>query len=753
MDESDREPTPSNPTPEGGQASQNLTETSAPDHQAQAQAEQYGLDDAQILKDASRRFKQALDAVREDFDECEDIQDFISGDQWPVTIKSDREKLGRPCLTLDHLNQYVRHVVNSGLQRRADIRVIPLNDQGDDEVAEILAGMERQIVQTSTAKVAYETGLRHSCQNGFGYWRVKAVPSGCTHPVEGTPLLEIAVRRIADPRMVLFDPFCEYPDGRDGRYCFVLTKMATEDYKDQYNQEEAPQSWHLLEGKETMSWASVDEHSCVIAEYYYKMADGTLCWAVLSPNKVLAKGIHHGDLLPVLRCVGEEYEKDGKQRRRGMYSPAMDSQRAYNYSVSAFMENCALAPIAPFVAADGQIEQYAEEWKDAHKVPRSVLRYKPVSVGGMQVPPPQRSIPAGIPEGWQGMMQNLIMDTQMTMGLAQPTVLGTGGGSPQTGAAMAEMKAPGDTNTFHFHEHWYQAIEQTGRVIMAMIPTVYTLPQAVKIVGDDGAMRTALINPGQEQAVTEAKIEGYEKVLGKSYNPCLGKYDVVITLGPSSASKRQETNKMLMTMVNANPQLLSLVGDLLVGSMDLPNADVIAKRMSGAMPSPEQMKELQVKLQTMTAQLQEAEQLILAEKQKAEATIAKGQMDNKTELMKAQIKSQTDLEMNAYDNIVKLMVERMKAKVTIDVTIMKQLSESAKKDTHEDRMGGYLDILDQMSKDGWQPEGAEPPAPPPPPPQQPPVSLTINQAKPGKRSVVPRQGGGYDIIEHEEHVV
>lgn len=684
--------------------------------------EAYGLSDEELLKQAKKRFQQALESTRDDFEMTEQVQDFIAGDQWPSNIKAEREQFARPCLTLDHLSQYVRHVVNSGLMRRVDVRVLPLNEKGDDQVAEIIAGMVRQIVQTSTAKVAYETGLRHACQVGFGYWRVKAVPSGCEHPTEGTPLLEITIRRISDPRMVIMDPFTDYPDGRDARYAFLLTKLAKDDYKEQYGDEddeseESPQSWHMLDGKEVLPWVG-DQDTCVVAEYYYKMKDGTMCWAIITPDKVLSKGIHHGNAMPIIRVVGEEYEADGKARRRGMIEPAMDAQRAYNYSSSAVIESAALAPIAPFVAADGQIEQFLSEWKDAHRVPRAVLRYKPVSAAGQLTPPPMRVEPAGISPGWQATLQNLIGDTQMIMGMGQPSVSGMGG-SGQTGPAVTAEQAPGDVNTYHFHEHWFQGIEQTGRVILSMIPEVYTLPQAVKIVGDDGVMQTALLNPGQEEAVAQTGIQpgapmngettpeegaadmaAYAKIFDKSYNPCVGKYDVAISLGPSSATKKQEANKMLMTILNASPQLMPIIGDLVFSTMDIAGADQIAKRLrqQDGHPTPEQLQQMKAQMQQLEQQNSEMEKLLLAEQQKSAASLQKAKMDNQTKLAEAQLDAEVQLEIAARANINALLLEKMKGNAQISNTIIKALAEADKEQNRVKRMTSYSDVTSQLSQ-------------------------------------------------------
>jgi len=693
-------------------------ETSTPEQAEQAEKERKGS----LLKLAKERFQQAYDAHKDDFNDAEKVQEFIAYDQWPQGIKSDREGMKRPCLTLDHLNQYVRHVVNSGLMRPRDIRVLSMSAESDDKVAEVLAGMIRQITQTSTSKVAYETGLRHSCQVGFGYWRVRvqAVP-------DTKDLKEITIRKIKDPRMVLMDPFCDYPDGRDANYAFVMTKLTESEFKTQYSTAYVKgdySSWHTLDSNTILPWIEGDP--IIVAEYYY-MDAGVMKWAIICPDCVLDEGIHHGNVMPIIRVVGEEYESRGKERKRGMINPSsMDAQRAYNYSSSAFIEAVALAPLAPYVAAEGQIEQYVGEWKDAHRVPRALLRYKPMSVEGHLVPPPQRAEPAGIPAGWQGMMTNLINDTQMIMGLAHPSVLGTGGAPVQSGAGIDAQKEPGEVNTFHFTEHWYMAIEQTGRVIMAMIPHVYNTPQAVKIVGDDGTQQTAMLAPGREESVIET-MDAHGKVLSTAYNPSLGRYDIAISTGPSSASKKSETNKMLMTMVNADPNIMKIAGDLVVGSMDMAGADILARRMKALLPpgvGDDEAGKLYMLNQAMEEnkslkeQVAEMEKIIMGEREQGQAKLMEATLKHETEMQTQQrqaseklmrqrmddqsafqiasLKAQVELEIGTQSNIVAIILEKMRAQAKVDVEIIKAFTNAGAESTHEGRMSGYIGVMDSL---------------------------------------------------------
>lgn len=708
-----------------------------------------------ILSLAQERFKQAYESAKDDFESCKIVQDFIAGDQWPPAIKQARESSGRPCLTLDHLNQYVRHVINSGLLREKEVRVLAMSGEADDEVAEVLAGLIRQITQTSTSRVAYETALRHSVSVGFGYILVKV------QSIRGAQgLQEIVIKKIKDPRMVLLDPFCDYPDGRDAQYGFIFTKLTHKEFRRQYPEAKECKSWDSLLDDSVLPW--VPSGSMIVAEYYYYDGD-TLKWVLCCPDKILDEGVHHGNVIPIIRCLGDEYEYQGKQRVRGLINDSsMDAQRAYNYSSSAFIENAALAPLAPWVAADGQIEPFAGEWKDAHRVPRAVLRYKPVTMNGQPLPPPQRAMPAGIPEGWQGMMQNLIQDTQMIMGVSQPNVLGTGGIPVQSGIGIQAQQEPGDVNTFHFIDHWHSAIEQTGRVILAMIPHVYNEEQAVKIVGADGVLETAILNPSLPQPVQKemglSKM-GLEKVLSTSYNHMIGRYDVAITTGPASASKKAEVNQLMTAMVQAYPDIMNKAGDLVVQSMDMAGADELAKRLRAFLPPGvaeddeamimQQLQQFAQENQQLKAQVAEMEKIILGEREKSQADLIKADMKRQGDVAMAQqdghvklveqqlsfdgefriasMKAQIDIEKTTQDNIVKLIIERMRASNKLDVESLKQMAAIGHMESYEDRMGGYANVLDQLNADTPQAETMAPTLPPREPDRQPIIFQVGNQ--------------------------
>ena len=121
------------------------------------------------------------------------------------------------------------------------------------------------------------------------------------------------------------------------------------------------------------------------------------------------------------------------------------------------------------------------------------------------------------------------------------------------------------------------------------------------------------INPDQDQPVNKI-VDERGIVMEKVYNPGVGKYDVVATTGPGYATKRQEALEAMAQLLQGNPQLWAVAGDLFVKNMDWPGAQEMAKRFAKTidpklMSDGEDNPELQAAQQQMQAMGQEMEQM------------------------------------------------------------------------------------------------------------------------------------------------
>jgi hypothetical protein len=64
----------------------------------------------------------------------------------------------------------------------------------------------------------------------------------------------------------------------------------------------------------------------------------------------------------------------------------------------------------------------------------------------------------------------------------------------------------------------------------------------------------------------------------KIYNPNVGTYDVHVSSGPSYMTRKQEAMDTMGQILQTNPALWGVAGDLFVKNMDWPGAETMAKR-------------------------------------------------------------------------------------------------------------------------------------------------------------------------------
>ena len=128
--------------------------------------------DSDVLSTARDRLSMAISAYSESReDELDDLR-FYAGSpdnqwQWPADVLATRGAVqgqtinARPCLTINKLPQHVHQITNDQRQNRPSVKVIPVDDNADVEVAEIFNGMIRHIEYISDADVAYDLSLIH----------------------------------------------------------------------------------------------------------------------------------------------------------------------------------------------------------------------------------------------------------------------------------------------------------------------------------------------------------------------------------------------------------------------------------------------------------------------------------------------------------------------------------------------------------------------------------------------------------------
>ena len=722
-----------------------------------ASPETHNADESKSVVKARKRLQQAIEATNQNrLYQVDDLK-FAAGSpdnkyQWPSAVVSMREgdpNGPRPVLTINKLPQHIFQITNEQRQNRPSIKVSPVDDKGDKEVAEVLEGIIRHIEYMSDAEIAYSIAGENQVQCGEGYIRV------LTDYVEETSFeQDIRICQLRNSFSVYMDPIGLQKDST-GRYCdwaFVTQDLSREEYEREFGKA-AKVNWELVgTGDEWKAWFP-DSDTVRIAEYFervyetkkiYLWSDGSVTteddplhgqhlaveqpikereaqiskirWCKMSGFKELESSDWAGNFIPIVRCAGNEWYIDGKMIVSGIVRNAKDAQRMFNYWKSTETETLALAPKAPFIGPAEAFEGYETDWQQANTKNFAYLKYNQWSEGDKEIARPQSEQPPMPPVGIVNAALGAADDIKSATGQYDPS-LGNNA-QAKSGVALAREQRKTDIGTFQYIDNQARAIRQLGRILVDLIPKIYDTARIARILGEDGEADQAMLNPDMPQAVTENKNERGE--IQKIYNPSIGRYDVTVSVGPGYTSKRQEAAEFMAQVLQGNKELMSVIGDLYFEMMDVPGADAIAERLKKTLPAQLQEpkeedknqplvmtpqgpmradKASQMMADMMQALQHQAEQIetIDQEKQRKEAIAEENRQrdlaikaeSEETARLKAKVEAEQkerELDIRAFEATTTRMGTKAEIKLKVGEALAKQTEENAEEKAEEQNL-------------------------------------------------------------------
>lgn len=683
-------------------------------------------DDEKILEEARKHLNECIDEESSERAKMKDDLRFCTLDQWPVEIRTDRERDiengSRPCLTIDKINQYIVQVVNDMRQGKPGINVRPQDDAADVETAKILKGLVRNIEDQSNADIPYSVAGENATKIGLGYFRIT------TEYVSDESFdQELFIRPIPNT-------FCVYlgkhlmPDGSDAEHGFIIETMPLETFRETFPKAKAEaKDFEGLDSETAGHWKTTEtitvvEYFCIkrTTQELVFLADGTsisrqdyekwpedlagprpaeqdsrttvkkqLKWYKMTAVEVLEKRDLPGKYIPIVEVVGREAWVDGKRVLWGLVRPAKDSLRFDNYCASAIAEKIMLAPKTPFIGAKGQFEGIEERWKKANRVNYSYLEYNAIDVNGNAIPAPQRQPAMPIEMALIQQRQIIAQDVRAALGIFKAGVGESE--SQQSGRAILALQRESDTGTYHFGANLGVSIRHAGRILVDLIPHYYDTRRIVRILGEDGEVQTAQIDPEQPEAMRE--IRGQDGAIKRIYNPGVGKYDVSITVGPSYNTKRMEAAATFVELAkgSADPASAMVLRYLTVLNSDFAGADRAAKMLKALLPPqvadeepipPKAMAEMQKMAQGMQA-MREAGSKLQQENVQLKAGVAEAQINAQAEerisAMHLQAEARMEairLQMEQRDEAARRMLEEREARRDAEFERWKALLEA-----------------------------------------------------------------------------
>lgn len=582
-----------------------------------------------ILKGAMERFDESQTGSSEVRDAAhEDIEFARLGEQWPAEVRKARAAEGRPCLTVNKLPAFIRHVVNQARQAKPSIKVSPVDGGADVETAEVIAGLVRSIERHSDADVAYDTAIDHAVTCGFGFFRI-----GIEYAHDDTFDLEARIERIANPLMVHWDVTSTRFDASDWDYAFVSDWLSLEQFKARYPGAKATsfagdnrdatqfwwkgddvrvaEYWERTEGERELVLLSsgaavradrmgelarafleqagldlggqVDDEEAIRAAAELggvsevrrrRVAFGEVRRRIITGAEVLEDDEWPGTTIPICPVWGDEVYFDGVRHFRSLVRDTRDPQAMVNFWRSASTELVALAPRAPFLMPQDAIPKNpaeAAKWATANTRSHAYLTY-----AGSQMP--QRQPFAGVPAGAVQEALNASDDIKAITGIYDASL---GARSNETsGRAIMARQAQGDVSNFHFIDNLSRAIRYCGRCLVEIIPAVYSTRQAIRILGEDEAEKVVRLRATGGGGA----LPGPEGEEGRLYDLAVGKYDVSVSTGPSYATQREEARAFLLEILQRVPGAAPLLGDVVLEHLDFAGAQRIADRLKLILP-------------------------------------------------------------------------------------------------------------------------------------------------------------------------
>jgi hypothetical protein len=329
----------------------------------------------------------------------------------------------------------------------------------------------------------------------------------------------------------------------------------------------------------------------------------------------------------VIPVYGEEIHVEGKRYFKSLISDAKDAQRMLNYWRTASTELVALAPKSPWIGPKGFANADPNKWATANTKTHAYLEYAgqvaPSRIGFM-----------GPDAGALQEALNASDDMKAITGIYDASL---GARSNETsGRAIMARQREGDVGTFHFQDNLSRAIRHCGRILIDLIPSVYTGPRVVRVMGEDRKPQNVQIN--QPMQAPDGSVQMMDLTAGK--------YDLTVSAGPGFTSRREEAANQMTEFIRVFPAAAPALGDLLAKNLDWPQADEVAKRLQAMLPPQMQgndpriqqaqqaMQQMQQAIQTLQQQLQQANQKVqdkqsdtFLQKQKLDVDSQKARVD------------------------------------------------------------------------------------------------------------------------------
>jgi hypothetical protein len=628
---------------------------------------------ARIHDEALRRFNTIQFALQDERRQCLEDRRFysIAGAQWEGPLKQQFEN--RPRLEVNKVALSVMRIINEYRANRITVDYVPKDGREADKLADLCDGLYRADEQDSVADEAYDNAFEEAVGGGMGAWRLRSVLEDELDPENDHQRIRIEPIFDADTS-VYFDLDAKRYDKSDARYCFVISSMTPDEYEEQFDDQ--PSSWPKQIYETYFDWSSPDV--VYLAEYYrieersetlrvFQLLDGSeqtytraefdedenleqmlsstgatelpskrrktrrVHKYLLSGGRVLEDfGLVAGPNIPIIVTYGKRWFIDNIERCMGHVRLAKDAQRIANMQRSKLAEISALSSVEKPLFDPEQVAGHQWMWEqdNLRNFPYLLLNRLTNIDGSVQPAGPLGyTKPPQVPPALAALIQIAEQDMRDVLGGAE-------GGDQVRANVSAEavgmVQQRLDMQTFIYVSNFAKAMKRCGEVWLGMAREVYVEEgRSMKTVGaEGGASAVELLRP------TIGETGGVELQNDLSR----ARFDVAVTVGPSSQSKRNAMVRALTPLiaVTADPATKAVLESIAIMNIEGEGMSEVRAffrkklvQMGAMKPTEEEAKEMaaaaqqqQPDAQALYLQAAAAEAQAKATKAQADAALA-----------------------------------------------------------------------------------------------------------------------------------
>lgn len=675
-----------------------------------------------------KQFEQDSEADTEQVQREQDDIRFYDLDQWPEEIKTARAGQNasngmppvpaRPCLVLDKTRESVSQVLNEEREADLGIEITPADDFEeligpiDPTEIELREGLTRRIQRESQAANARSWAFERAVVAGRGYYGIM------TRYVKGKTFdQEICVEGFYNQACVTLDASHGEPDGSDAERAWVGIWMPWDQYQakwpDSADRKNIISSLSddkfIALGNEAPKWfkSKGPTRLVYVVDHYYtvretrelaQMPDGSLEWVDELPEgakkpldtrmveqcqikwakidganpEPLEETDWQGPDIPIIKVTGEELQPyDNERRAQGLIRPARDSQQGFNAMSSKVVETIALTPIPPIMMPAGADEGFELEWDLSTTRTLGRLHYNQRDSEGNPLLAPPSPTPREAPIQAMAMALGMFdQATQTSMRTHDPS-LGKSQPALRSGKAVNALVAQSQRSTSNFMSNLTRSVRREAQIINNLLYAIYgTRPGRIaRILSKTGDPITITMSDptAQQPAGVPGQPPQPQYKLTENAN-----FNVALKVTRNMDTRRQEESEFLSGLIQAEPQMMAVYGDLLFKNLDVPGHQELAERAKLMLAPPIQAafaakanggQPLPPEAQQKLAQAQQMVQQAGAEIQKLQLEKQGKVIDNQAKLQIERERIAADNDNAAKDREVKLAVAELAAKV------------------------------------------------------------------------------------------